>query len=119
MNSRILAVAVDCHDAEALAAFWCEALGYRVTKRWRDAKEVEYVEIEGDGPMVLFQPVDDEKVVKNRLHLDLTPTDGTQADEVARLVALGAKVVSDEPEFPWVVLTDPEGNEFCVLPPRA
>ncbi|MBB2933114.1 putative enzyme related to lactoylglutathione lyase [Amycolatopsis bartoniae] len=118
MNSRILAVAVDCHDAEALAAFWRAALGYPDTKRWRDAKGVEYVQLEGDGPMLLFQPVDDEKVVKNRLHLDLAPTDGSQAEEVDRLVGLGAKVVADEPEFPWIVLTDPEGNEFCVLPPR-
>ncbi|GAB2979038.1 VOC family protein [Amycolatopsis acidiphila] len=120
MNSRILAIAVDCRDAEALAAFWCGALGYRVTKRWKDAKGVEYVEIEGgEGePMLLFQPVADEKVVKNRLHLDLFPVEGGQSDEVRRLIGLGAKQLADEPEFPWVVMADPEGNEFCVLPAR-
>jgi predicted enzyme related to lactoylglutathione lyase len=120
MNSRILAIAVDCRDAESLAAFWCEALGYSTTKRWRDAKGVEYVQIEGgEGePMLLFQPVAEDKAVKNRLHLDLTPTEGGQADEVHRLVSLGAKQLSDEPEFPWIVLADPEGNEFCVLPLR-
>ncbi|SFJ51699.1 hypothetical protein SAMN05421835_10662 [Amycolatopsis sacchari] len=108
---------MDCHDAEALAAFWREALGHRETKRWQDAKGVEYVQLQGE-PIVLFQPVGEDKVVKNRLHLDLRPDEGSQADEVRRLVDLGAEVVSDEPDFPWVVLTDPEGNEFCVLPPR-
>ncbi len=108
---------MDCHDAEALAAFWREALGCRETKRWQDAKGLEYVQLQGE-PIVLFQPVGEDKVVKNRLHLDLRPDEGSQAGEVRRLVDLGAKVVSDEPDFPWVVLTDPEGNEFCVLPPR-
>jgi hypothetical protein len=120
MNSRILAVAIDCHDAESLAAFWCEALGYQITKRWTDAKGLEYLEIWGTAgePMVIFQPVGEDKVVKNRLHLDIVPTEGSQADEVRRLIGLGAQQLFDEPEFPWVVLADPEGNEFCVLPPR-
>jgi hypothetical protein len=54
---------------------------------------------------------------KNRLHLDIAPAVGTQEAEVQRLVDLGATRISDEPEHPWVVLADPEGNEFCVLPP--
>jgi catechol 2,3-dioxygenase-like lactoylglutathione lyase family enzyme len=118
MNSRILAIAIDCRDAESLAAFWCAVLGYRVSKRWTDASGLEYLEITGVGvdPMVLFQPVAERKVVKNRLHLDLAPAEGGQADEVRRLIGLGAEVLSDQPEFPWVVLADPEGNEFCVLP---
>ncbi|NKQ58527.1 VOC family protein [Amycolatopsis sp. K13G38] len=120
MNSRILAIAIDCHDADALATFWCGALGYRVTRRWRDVNRVEYVEIEGarGEPMLLFQPVPEGKTVKNRLHLDLAPTEGGQQDEVHRLISLGATRLADEPEFPWVVLADPEGNEFCVLPAR-
>jgi len=120
MNSRILAIAVDCHDAESLAKFWCQALGYRVVKRWQDAAGLEYVDIHGGGtePMVIFQPVPEGKVTKNRLHLDLVPVEGGQMDEVRRLVALGARKISDEPGFPWVVLADPEGNEFCVLPAR-
>jgi hypothetical protein len=120
MSSRILAIDIDCHDAESLAGFWREALGYRSTNRWTDAKGLEYLEIGGpEGePIVLFQPVGEDKVVKNRLHLDLVPTEGSQAGEVRRLIGLGAKQLSDEPEFPWVVLADPEGNEFCVLPPR-
>jgi predicted enzyme related to lactoylglutathione lyase len=116
--SRIVAVVVDCRDSESLAEFWCAALGYQVTERWRDARGKEYVEVSADGrPMLLFHPVPDGKGVKNRLHLDLRPAEGNQDTEVRRLVALGARVVASEPDFPWVVLVDPEGNEFCVLPP--
>ena len=119
MVSRMLAVAVDCRDTAGMVEFWCAALGYTETARWRDTRGVEYVEISRDGePTLLFQPVDDPKAGKNRLHLDIAPTTGTQAEEVERLTRLGARVVSDEPEFPWVVLVDPQDNEFCVLPPR-
>ncbi|WP_219414640.1 VOC family protein [Pseudonocardia nigra] len=120
MASRMVAVAVDCADAERCARFWCAALGTEVDRRWRDAHGVEYVQIgTGDGgPLLLFQPVAEGKSGKNRLHLDIAPPAGTQAAEVERLVGLGATVISDEPEHPWVVLADPEGNEFCVLPPR-
>jgi catechol 2,3-dioxygenase-like lactoylglutathione lyase family enzyme len=118
MVSRVIAVAVDCRDAEALAAFWCAALGVEVDGRWRDAHGVEYVQIgTGEGPLLVFQPVPEAKSGKNRLHLDITPATGTQESEVERLVGLGATRLADEPELPWVVLADPEGNEFCVLPP--
>ncbi|QWF80650.1 VOC family protein [Amycolatopsis sp. CA-230715] len=117
MTATVLAIAIDCHDAEALAGFWCGALGQKISNRFDDAEGVTYVETSGD-PVLVFQPVPEGKSVKNRLHLDLAPTDGGQYDEVDRLVSLGAKVIEDEPAFPWVVLTDPEGNEFCVLPPR-
>jgi hypothetical protein len=68
--------------------------------------------------VLLLQPVDDPKRSKNRMHLDLAPRDGAQAAEVARLVRLGATVSVDSADDPWVVLADPEGNEFCVLPSR-
>jgi catechol 2,3-dioxygenase-like lactoylglutathione lyase family enzyme len=118
MVSRVIAVAVDCRDAEGLASFWCAALGAEVDGRWRDAHGVEYVQIgTGEGPLLLFQPVPEGKSGKNRLHLDIAPATGTQEAEVARLVDLGATRLADEPGLPWVVLADPEGNEFCVLPP--
>lgn len=117
MSSRIIATVFDCQNAETLAEFWCAALDYQVVRRWRDAHETEYVEVGADGtPRLLFYPVPDQKRAKNRMHLDIravTP----QYDEVARLVALGARIVKDDPTHPWVVLQDPEGNEFCVLPP--
>jgi catechol 2,3-dioxygenase-like lactoylglutathione lyase family enzyme len=115
--SRVIAVTIDCRDAERCAAFWAAALGERITHRWKDADGVEYVEVgPADGPLLVFQPVPEAKSVKNRVHLDLAPASGSQADEVARLVGLGATVLADPPEHPWVVLADPEGNEFCVLP---
>ena len=97
------------------AALWCAALGYRVRERWSDAAGTSYVETGGDdGAVLLFQPVREVKAVKNRLHLDVAPVQGSQADEVTRLVDLGASMLDDGPVLPWVVLADPEGNEFCV-----
>ncbi|MEU9479117.1 VOC family protein [Streptomyces sp. NPDC048191] len=70
----------------------------------------------GLGRRLLFQRVPEPKTVKNRLHLDLHPGEGRRADEVARLQALGARVLTvvKEPSGEWVVMADPEGNEFCV-----
>ncbi len=117
MPSRIVATVFDCRDTEALAAFWCAALDMTVLRRWRDAHGAEYVEVGAqDTPMLLFQPVSDRKTAKNGMHLDIRAI-GPQYGEVARLVALGARVVADDPAHPWVVLQDPQGNEFCVLPP--
>ncbi|OZM72772.1 hypothetical protein CFN78_14250 [Amycolatopsis antarctica] len=119
MATRVLAIAIDCLDAERLAGFWCAALGAEVRERWRDACEVEYVEVGAPaGPTLLFQPVPEAKSSKNRLHLDLAPEPGDQREEVRRLVVLGARVLSEAPGHPWIVLADPEDNEFCVLPAR-
>ena len=117
MASRIIATVFDSRDTEALAAFWCAALDYEVIRRWRDAHDTEYVEAAiGGEPLLLFHPVPGPKRAKNRVHLDLRAK-GSQYDEVARLVALGGRVVTDDPAVEWVVMQDPEGNEFCVLPP--
>jgi hypothetical protein len=119
MNSRIIAVAVDCHDAQSLAQFWCEALDYPSTRQWNDAYGRTYLEANRPGfPALLFQPVAEEKAAKNRLHLDIAPSSRTQDAEVQRLLALGARLLSNDSRVPWVVLADPEGNEFCVLPPH-
>ncbi|MFB9744333.1 VOC family protein [Pseudonocardia sulfidoxydans] len=117
MTAYVLAVTVDAHDAPALAAFWRAALGRDAPFAWDDKEGAQYVELRGE-PTLVFQPVPDDKHVKNRLHLDLAPADGTQDGEIDRLVGLGARVVDTADGFPWTVLTDPEGNEFCVLPPR-
>ncbi|HEY0449697.1 VOC family protein [Actinophytocola sp.] len=120
MTSRVLCLAIDCHDSASLARFWCAALGYAEVKRWKDPRGTEYVEIGRDGePLLLFQPVPEQKSVKNRLHLDIYPATGSQQSEVERLVTLGATVVENDPDLHWIVLTDPEGNEFCVPPPRS
>ncbi len=115
----MLAVTIDCREADALAAFWQEALGYPEIARWTDGHGLTYVELKAEGVIsLLFQPVPEGKTGKNRLHLDLASTELEQRDEVARLVSLGAKIIADEEADPWVVLADPEDNEFCVLPRR-
>jgi hypothetical protein len=66
-------------------------------------------------PRLYFARVPEDKTIKNRVHLDVMPADRTQDEEIARLTRLGPTVVSDRrPEFGWVLLADPEGNEFCV-----
>lgn len=124
MTSRFTELGVDCADPRALAAFWCAVLGYEVL----DDEDADFVSIgpapapDARGPVVptiLFARVPEGKVVKNRLHLDVNPSDREQADEVVRLLALGARRVDvGQGEVSWVVLADPEGNEFCVLATR-
>jgi predicted enzyme related to lactoylglutathione lyase len=117
---HLIAVAVDARDPEGLAAFWAEALGAGIARRWRDAHGTLYVEVAllGDA-VVLFQSVSAPTEGKNRVHLDLAVSATSDQDrERDRLVALGATVLDEAPDHPWIVLADPEGNEFCVLPAR-
>jgi hypothetical protein len=107
----------DCHNAEQLARFWSQVFGGLPVRRWTDARDREYVQLDDvrGGPALLFQPVDEAHGSENRIHLDIAPTGGrTQAEEVTRLVELGASIRSDEPELHWVVLADPAGNQFCL-----
>lgn len=123
MVSFVSHVTVDCRDAFRLSEWWKQVLGYEDDPD--DPNEPGHDECftrdpAGRGPSVLFIEVPEEKAVKNRLHLDLRPADRTQAEEVDRLAGLGATVVADRrglygPGTGWVVLADPEGNEFCVL----
>jgi predicted enzyme related to lactoylglutathione lyase len=106
---------VDAHDPHALAAWWRDALGWVVVSD--DPDEVEIRPTPDRLPGMLFGRNDDEKITKNRLHLDLRPDD--QDAEVRRLTELGASRVDiGQGEQSWVVLGDPEGNEFCVLRSR-
>jgi catechol 2,3-dioxygenase-like lactoylglutathione lyase family enzyme len=116
MAARLTEIVVDSADPEPLAAFWCEVLGWEVVDR--DEGDVEIGGSSG-GPTLLFQLVADRKQVKNRIHLDVNPTDRDQAAEVERIVALGARRIDiGQGDVRWVVLADPEGNEFCVLGTR-
>ncbi|MFY9890033.1 MAG: VOC family protein [Streptosporangiaceae bacterium] len=122
MDIRIQCLSVDSTEPRKIAAFWAQALGWRLTAD-QDDNDNDEVCIEppegspedGVAPDILFLRVPEDKAVKNRLHLDLRPKD--QAAEVARLEALGARRVDvgQGPESTWVVLADPDGNEFCVL----
>ncbi|GGP61587.1 VOC family protein [Saccharothrix coeruleofusca] len=117
MACRITELVLDCTDPEALAGFWCEVLGWRVLGRDDDGS-VE-IGLPDQHPTLLFQPVDEPKVRKLRLHVDVSPTDRDQAAELERLEALGARRVDiGQGEVSWHVLADPEGNEFCLLSRR-
>lgn len=110
----------DCLDAYAQSLFWGRVLGF--------APDADDPDGPGDEECMIFSPdrtqrllfieVPDVKQVKNRLHLDLVPADGTRDQELSRLLELGARVIDDR-RMPdgtgWVVLGDPEGNEFCIL----
>jgi predicted enzyme related to lactoylglutathione lyase len=118
MASSMHNVTVDCTDARALARFWAEVLGWNVY--YDDDPEVLVAPTyphDGGGPTMLFIPVPEPRTVKNRLHMDLRPTDRTRDAEVERLLGLGAHVVEDHRKADgtgWVWLADPEGNDFCV-----
>ena len=120
MTAYVSHTTVDCRNAFELSEWWKQVLGY--------------VDVEGDpnlpgheecmildpesGHRLLFIEVGEDKQVKNRIHLDLVPAEGTRDEELARLLEIGARTVEDlrNPDGSgWVVLADPEGNEFCVL----
>lgn len=113
MASRFTELAIDCADPQELASFWCAVLGYRV----QSAEDgLVTIGASDSSPVVTFARVPEAKSVKNRVHLDLTPTDCSQEAEVQRLLALGARRIGvGQGDESWVVLADPEGNEFCVL----
>ncbi|MEU1516301.1 VOC family protein [Streptomyces sp. NPDC005811] len=108
-------VIVDCHDPVALGRWWADALGWAVVNNAPDEYEIRPAPDRLPG--LLFVPVSESKQVKNRLHLDFRPLD--QRAEVSRLLSMGARHADvGQGEQPWVTLTDPEGNEFCVLAAR-
>jgi hypothetical protein len=119
MDLRIQCLCVDSADPAKIASFWQSALGWRRTFAADDQVVLEPPagsREDGVVPDLLFLKVPGSKAGKNRLHLDLRPAD--QAAEVARLEALGARRVDvGQGEVSWVVMADPDGNEFDVLRP--
>ena len=115
MPSRIAALALDAVDPRPVADFWCAVLGWQVVEA--DDSGVSIGPADGRGTSIDVLKVPEAKTVKNRMHLDLRADDGTTEQELARLLALGARRVDvgQEPDVSWVVLADPEGNEFCLL----
>jgi predicted enzyme related to lactoylglutathione lyase len=109
-------LSVDCRDPRSVAQFWSQALDWPILE---DDDDDEVMVAPGREPVpgkypLLFVRVPDEKTAKNRWHLDLSPED--QSAEVARLEGLGARRVDiGQGDQTWVVMSDPEGNEFCVL----
>ncbi|MEU4241926.1 VOC family protein [Actinoplanes sp. NPDC026619] len=123
MTSFISHTTVDCTDAYALSKWWEKVLGYAENPADPNLPGHEECPITSpDGShTVLFIEVPDVKQGKNRIHFDLRPVEGSRDDELARLVELGAKPIDDlrNPDGTgWVMLADPEGNEFCILRSR-
>jgi hypothetical protein len=114
MSLRWETIVIDCTDTRLVASFWSAALGLELL----GPDDGEYaIEPGGDSPDLLFQHVPERKSVKNRIHLDLRPDD--QAAEVERLLSLGALHIDiGQGTVTWVVMADPEANEFCVLSSR-
>lgn len=114
MTVRIGDIVIDCIDPRRAADFWCAALGYRIAD-----SDDSGIAVAGDAsaPTLLFLASDDPKQHKNRIHFDVCPIEGTTRDqEVARLEALGAtRVDIGQTGGSWVVMADPDGNEFCVM----
>ncbi len=118
MGLRWQCIVVDCIEPAALARWWAELLGWRITFEEPDEVVLEPPEgspEDGVSPDILFIRVPEPKQVKNRIHLDLRPED--QEAEVARAETLGAQRVDvgQTDDVTWVVMADPEGNEFCIL----
>jgi hypothetical protein len=106
-------------DHPTVGRFWSEATGWPVV--YDEDGDMAIRDPSGQGPFVTFgPPASDPKTAKNRLHLHLAPPlDGDQEVEVERLVALGARRIDiGQGDVPWIVMADPQGNEFCVLTPQ-
>lgn len=133
MASRFTEIVVDARDTRKLADFWCAVLDYKIIDEQEDIVEIaprEYPDAWTDtstaewktkvraappAPTILFATVPEAKTVKTPVHIDVSPI-GSQDEEVERLLALGAtRADIGQGDANWVVMRDPEGNEFCVL----
>jgi len=117
MASKLTEIIIDCRDARSLAQFWSDVLGWPLTEDddgdcWLSSTGEE----DAPEPAVLFVAVPEPKTIKNRIHLDVNPSGCDQAEELERLLGLGARRLDiGQGDVTWVVLADPEGNEFCLL----
>lgn len=120
MTTRLVNLVIDAARPEVLADFWAALLGWHVAVEEPGEVDVRAPESDGWDLDLVFVPVPEPKEVKNRIHLDLASTTPEhQAELVARALELGGRRVDlGQGDVPWVVLADPEGNEFCVLEPR-
>ncbi len=120
VTSRISHTSIDARNAYELSLFWAQVLDFAEDPD--DPNEPDHEEClitsRGRTQLLLFITVPDVKQVKNRIHLDLRPTDRSREEEVERVLALGATQLADfrRPDGSgWITLADPDGNEFCIL----
>jgi predicted enzyme related to lactoylglutathione lyase len=118
MPVRLHHIVIDAHDLPKLARFWTQALGWQVLSE-REREIV--IGTDENAPVgICFMPVTDQKIVKNRVHLDITTEAQDRDQEIDRLLGLGAQRVDvgQTGKESWTVLADPEGNELCVIRPK-
>lgn len=115
MSSKLAVVVIDAIRPRVVADFWCAVLGWRIVDE--DSDIVSIAPQDQSWPSIDVIAVPEGKTVKNRLHFDLRADGVSTATELERLLALGAQRVDvgQGPDVSWVVLGDPEGNEFCLL----
>ena len=115
MPSRLAVIAIDAIQPRVVADFWCAVLDWHVVDE--DTDIISIGPQDGSPPSIDVIAVPEGKTVKNRLHFDLRADGVSTAEELERLLALGARRtdVGQGPDVSWVVLSDPEGNEFCLL----
>ncbi len=115
MTSALAVITIDAVNPEVVADFWCAVLGWVVLEA--DEGIVSIGSADGSWPTIDVCPVPEAKTVKNRLHFDLRADHTDQSAELQRLLDLGAKPVDvgQPADVDWIVLADPEGNEFCLL----
>src|ERR1700709_2322458 len=122
MACRFTRLVINPPDHATVGHFWSRVLGYDIVEQ-SDGPTNFYVQLQspnGAGPTILVDRTPDTKICKNRLHIDVNATDRSQAEEVERILALGAtRADVGQGEQSWVVLAAPEGNEFCVLRSRS
>jgi glyoxalase superfamily protein len=119
MGARFTELVIDCTDPKRVAEFWAAVLEYAVIDRGPEG-EIEIGPTEkspGGAPTLVFVRVPEGKLAKNRIHIDVNPTDTEQSDELRRLLGLGARRVDvgQSNDVSWIVLADVEDNEFCLL----
>ena len=118
MYSAILNVTFDCHDPHTVSRFWSAVTGYSLEEVKTPGNDYWVASGPDEkSPRLVFVSVPENKMVKNRVHLDLIPMERDQQTELDRILGLGATIVDDRRALRpggWVVLADPEGNEFCV-----
>jgi predicted enzyme related to lactoylglutathione lyase len=115
MGSKISTIVIDAVDVDRVAAFWASVLGWE-PGRDPDGDVVVADPMQDSTMTLLVVEVPETKTLKNRIHIDLYPTGVDQAEELERLLGLGAVEVDiGQGDRSWIVLADPEGNEFCLL----
>ena len=115
MPSQLAVITIDAIRPRVVADFWCAVLGWNVVEE--DGDIISIAPQDRSWPSIDVVAVPESKTIKNRLHFDLRADGVSTAEELKRLLALGARRtdVGQGPDVSWVVLGDPEGNEFCLL----